>query len=223
MRTLGVVTIGQAPRDDIVDELTALLPPCRVVQHGALDTLSREEVAALAPADDEDALVSRLVDGSSVVMRHDAVVPLVETAVTRAEDDGADAVLVVCSGSFPTLKHRQPLLFTEALAHHGLTALAGDGRVGVVRPLPGQLDDARTAWGRTLGRPVAATAAVSPYPADLDAVGATAAGIAADCDVIVLDCMGYDEPMRAAAAAAARRPVLLVRSLAARLVGELLT
>lgn len=222
MKTLGLVTIGQAPRDDLVPELTPLLPACRIVQRGALDALSATEIERYAPGPGEEEFTSRLADGTSVVIGHDQVVPLVERAVAGAEDDGADLVLVVCSGAFPPMAHRRPLLLTESLAHHALAALGDAGRIGIVRPLPSQLADGCLAWQRTLGRPVAATSAASPYTDGLGEIAAAAAEIADRCDVIVLDCIGYDERMRAAAAAAADRPVLLVRSLAARLVGELL-
>lgn len=220
--TLGVVTIGQAPRDDLVPELVPLLPPCRIVERGALDGLSPAEIAGMAPRDGEAVFSSRLANGTGVVFGHDQALPLVERAVARAEDDGADVVLIVCGGSFPPLVHRRPLLLTEALAHHAVAALTGDQRVGVVRPLPKQLDDGARAWERTLGRPVSGTAAASPYSDGLSVIAAAAAGLAEGCDVIILDCIGYDERMRAAAVAASGRSVLLIRSLAARLVGELL-
>ncbi|MQA82923.1 MAG: hypothetical protein GEV10_31465 [Streptosporangiales bacterium] len=220
--TLGVVTIGQAPRDDLVPEMVPLLPRCRIVERGALDGLSPAEIAGMAPRDGEAAFTSRLADGTGVVFGHDRAVPLVERAVARAEDDGADVVLIVCGGSFPPLAHHRPLLLTESLAHHAVAALAGEQRVGVVRPLPSQLDDGRRAWERTLGRPVAAMAAASPYTDGLSVIASAATGLAEDCDVVVLDCIGYDERMRAAAAVASGLPVLLIRSLAARLVGELL-
>jgi hypothetical protein len=47
----------------------------------------------------------------------------------------------------------------------------------------------------------------------LEEIGASAASIAEHADLLVLDCIGYDERMRRAAAV----------SLAARLAGELLT
>jgi protein AroM len=220
--TLGVVTVGQAPRDDLVPELTPLLPPCRIVQRGALDGLTHAEIDALAPAPEEHALVSRLADGRGVVFGHDSALPLVERAVARAEDDGADAVLVVCSGSFPPLPHRRPLLLTEALAHHAVAGLAAGARVGIVRPLASQVEDGRAAWRRTLGTPVAAATSASPYTDTPDTIAARAEAIADRCDLIVLDCVGFDGAMRATAARACGRPVLLVRTLAARLAGELL-
>ncbi len=52
MRTIGAITIGQAPRDDVVPEMEKRLgPPVRVLQAGALDGLSRADITAFAPAD----------------------------------------------------------------------------------------------------------------------------------------------------------------------------
>lgn len=222
MRTLGLVTIGQAPRSDLTPEILPLVPPCRVVEHGGLDGLSADEIASLAPGPGEHALTSKLRDGSSAVFGHDQAVPLVEKAVGRAEADGADVVLIVCSGSFPPLSHQRPLLFTEALAHHATAGLTADEPVGIVRPLPSQVDDGAAAWECTLGRPVAAATSASPYTDTPEDVAAAAASLADRCAVIVLDCVGYDERMRAQAMEASRRQVLLVRTLAARLTGELL-
>ncbi|MGH3750343.1 MAG: AroM family protein, partial [Micromonosporaceae bacterium] len=60
MAVLGVVTIGQAPRDDLVPEMVPLLPPARIVEHGALDGMSAAQIADLAPKPGEQPLTSRL-------------------------------------------------------------------------------------------------------------------------------------------------------------------
>ncbi|AOS63941.1 AroM family protein [Actinoalloteichus hymeniacidonis] len=218
--TLGVVTIGQTPRVDLTPELTAVLPPCRLVEHGALDGLSTEEIAALAPRPGEHAVTSRLRDGGSAVFGHDQSLGLVAAAIRRAEDDGADLVLLACSGSFVGLEHRKPLLLVEQLAHHAVAGLGPELRIGIVRPLAAQLSDAGEAWARTLGRAVAAVDVAAPYSDGQAASAAAAARIADSTDVIILDCMGFDEPMRRAAAEASGRTVLLVRGLAARVTAE---
>src|SRR6266852_609476 len=52
--TLGVATIGQAPREDIRALLAAEAPAgTRVILRGCLDGLSEAEVAARAPIDDD--------------------------------------------------------------------------------------------------------------------------------------------------------------------------
>lgn len=223
MSTLGVVTIGQAPRDDLVPEMRPLLPTgTRVIEHGALDGLSAGDIAAIAPRDGEPCLTSRLADGHSAVFGHDQVMPLVQQAIRRAEDDGVDVVLMVCSGSFPPLQCQVPLLLAETLAQHGVAALTADRRVGIIRPLPDQLHEGRRRWQHRLAGPPPATAAASPYTGGVDAVAAAASSLKHSCDILVLDCIGYDEAMRSAAASASGLPVMLVRSAATRLAAEAL-
>lgn len=221
--TLGMVTIGQAPRVDLVPEMMPLLPPgVQVVEHGALDGMSEADIAALSPRGGEAALTSRLASGGSAVFGHDQVMPLVQQAVQRSQDDGADVVLVVCSGAFPPLVCDVPLLLAEPLAQHGVAGLAAGRRVGIIRPLESQLEEGRRRWQHILNGLVPATRAASPYTGGTEAVGAAAAELADLSDILVLDCIGYDEAMRSQAAAASRRPVLLVRSTVARLTAELL-
>ena len=60
-RTLGIVTIGQAPRDDIANLFAQHAPAgTKVVLRGALDGFSDAEVDALRPENGADTLYTRL-------------------------------------------------------------------------------------------------------------------------------------------------------------------
>ncbi|MEU7489337.1 AroM family protein [Streptomyces sp. NPDC042319] len=230
--TLGLVTIGQAPRTDLTDDARPLLAGFGVVEHGALD-LDRFDGpegertrAALAPAEGEAPLISRLRDGSSVVLGHDALAPRMRDAVARCERDGADATLLLCTGHFPAVPSRGPLLHAEPLVQQGVRALADRAAVGVVCPLPAQREDVGRRWAELLPGPVS-VAAADPYaPGAPEAVASAARELAAEgARWLVLDCIGYTERMRAAAAAAVApgAVVLLARTLAVRLAAEAAT
>lgn len=224
---LGLVTIGQAPRADLSEDLHALLPAeAEVTEHGALDGLTGAEIAALAPRPGESALTSRLRDGGSAVFGHDQAVPLVEQAVGRAEASGADATLLLCSGEFPAVRHGRPLFLTERLAHDATASLLrglGSDRLGIVRPLPEQTAEALPQWGHSIGvRPVAVSAA-SPYTGTREEIASAAREVARTSDLVVLDCIGFDEEMRRAAVAAGDgTPVVTVRGLALRVLSAML-
>jgi len=140
MPSLGVVTIGQSPRADLTGELAAYLPAgTRVLERGALDDLTSSAIAALAPHADEDTLTSRLRGGESVVLDRRRLVPLLEGAVFALEREGAKLNLLVCTGTFPPIRHRQPLLDAERLLVSGVSAVVhGSGPLGVVVPLAGR-------------------------------------------------------------------------------------
>ncbi|HEY3501643.1 MAG TPA: AroM family protein [Actinocatenispora sp.] len=222
-RTLGVVTIGQSPRVDMVPEMLPWLglTPDSVVERGALDGLSASGISALAPTRrTEHVLTTRLADGSSVVLDHDAAVDRVQYAISELEPS-VDATLVVCTGEFPLLTHNKPLLFAERLLLGGAAALCEHEPVGVICPLAAQVRMSHDKWRPVVG-PVVVAAATPYEDGAADSVAAAAkqlAGVGATR--IVLDCMGYTDEMRRAAADAAGVPVLLARGLVARLAGEL--
>ena len=179
---LAVITIGQSPRSDLTPELAAVLPAgTELIEHGGLDGLGADQIAALAPRDGEHAFTSRLRDGGSAVFGHDQSIPLVERAIARGESDGADLSLLVCSGEFPGVRHERPLFLVERLAHDGVRGLLsgltrGGGRLGVLSPLPEQVADAYRHWEQSIGvRPTRhIPAAAQPAPRSTQRPGSPA-------------------------------------------------
>ncbi|NJQ07126.1 AroM family protein [Streptomyces lonarensis] len=226
---LGLVTIGQAPRSDLHRDAAPLLAGTAVTEHGALDEDRFDPAheaatrAELAPGPNEAPLVSRLRDGRSVELGHHALLPRMARAVARAEADGALATLVLCTGSFPELPAERPLLFAEPLVQRAVAAVAEADPVGVCCPHADQAEDVGTRWRQVLAGPVTVTGAdpYAPGAAPLDQVARAATELAEQGSRwIVLDCIGYTEEMRRAAAEASGLPVLLARSLAVRLAAE---
>ncbi|MEE1801747.1 AroM family protein [Streptomyces sp. JV176] len=229
---LGLVTIGQAPRTDLRPDAEPLLPGVRLVEHGALDDdrfdgeAGQETRRALAPEPGEAPLVSRLRDGGSVVLGHAALIPRMEEAVARAERDGAAETLLLCTGRFPSVRATRPLLFAEPLVQRAVAAVVGTDPVGIVCPHPDQAEDVARRFSEVLpGRVLAAGAnPYAPRERALHEVAEAARELADGGSAwLVLDCIGYTEEMRRAAARAADRPVLLARALAVRLAGEVVT
>lgn len=232
MATINIVTIGQAPRTDVTPELVEILGPAhRIIEHGALDLLDADGIAALAPQPGETEFTSRLRDGGSAVFSHDAAIPLVQQAIARGEADGADASLLICSGHFPELEHTRPLFALEALAHSAMRGLLkgyARRRLGVVRPLPSQLGEAEELWAEVAEAGSVTAVAASPYAATVAEIAQAAASLAADSDVIVLDCIGYGGEAQDAARAACldaghQVEVTTVRALGAHLLAALLS
>lgn len=225
MPSLGVVTIGQSPRADLTGELAAYLPTgTRLLERGALDDLTSSAIAALAPDADEDTLTSRLRSGESVVLDRQRLVPLLEQAVSALEREGATVSLLVCTGIFPPLGHRRPLLDAERLLVSGVSAIVhGSGPLGVVVPLAAQQDVLSERWQRALGGPVLVDAADPYAEGAVEAIPAAACRLACQgARIALLDCMGYTERFRDVAGARAGIPVVLARSVVGRLAGELL-
>jgi len=220
MTVLGVVTIGQSPRVDMVPEMRDWLPPVEIRELGALDGLDAGQIAALAPVAGDETLTTRLADGSAAVIGRKGILARLQTQIDKLEKGGADAVLVVCTGDFPAFHHTKPLLLAGPLLAAGLTAIAGDSVVGVICPLAEQEQMSYEKFAHFEQKVKVAWA--TPYGSDVTEIEAAARALADDgAEILVLDCMGYTQAHREAAAKASGRSVVLSRSVVARLAAEI--
>ncbi|WIY83203.1 AroM family protein [Propionimicrobium sp. PCR01-08-3] len=213
---LGFITIGQAPRVDMVPEMQQWLPAIDTLEYGALDDRTAEQVAAMAPNPDDEFLTTKLRDGSSVVIGREHLLPLMTRCIASAEADGADAILIVCTGEFPAFDHRRPLYTADHLLTHAVAGVTGADQVGVLSPLEEQRESSKSKFSLAH---VVATAAASPYSADAeDEIAQACRELAqAGAGYIVLDCMGYTARHRDNAARASGVPVILAREGVARM------
>lgn len=215
---LACITIGQAPRVDMVPEMRGWLPDVEVVEYGALDKLTDDQIAAIAPDPADEFLTTRLQDGSSVIIGRAGVLPLMQERIQQAERDGVDAILLVCTGEFPDFDTQVPLFTADHLLTKAVAGVVGKQAVGVLSPLEEQRESSKEKFAEVR---VVTTAAASPYSAQNREEIARAAKQLADdgADWIVLDCMGYTADHRAIAAVAAQRPVVVARQAVAQLAG----
>lgn len=215
---IGLITIGQSPRIDMVPEMLAWLDGAEPLEQGALDGLTAKEIAGLRPTGDDHTLVTRLRDGSSAVIGKRHILRRMQRAIDDLETAGADASVLLCTGEFPAFRHRKPLLPADQLLVHGVRGLAGGARVGVVCPLPEQEEDVRRKWADLTGDLYVASG--SPYGPLEAAVQAAGRLAASRVDFIVLDCMGFTQAMKRRVQQEFHVPVLLARSVVARLAAE---
>lgn len=216
------ITVGQSPRTDMTCDLVPrLADTLELVEYGALDDLTLEQVErTLPPEPGEEVLVSRMRDGSQTTFSGDKVVPLVQAKIEQAQEEGCRAIIVLCTGSFPKLEHEVPLVFPQPLLHQCARALAGGRRVAVMVPEPEQAEQARQWWAAS-GVDVDVVAA-SPYQG-IDGVSRAARSLRGHDDAFLcLDCMGFTVAMRDAARRESGLDVLLPRTLVASVVSELL-
>jgi protein AroM len=218
-RKVGFVTIGQSPRTDILEDLKPLLGTLKITERGALDGLAPNELEAVVPLPDDTPYVSRLRDGSQVLLSQEKILPLLQKAVDSVVGSGAEMVVVLCTGSFPTLQCPVPLLFPGRLLHGFVKGvLPPGGTLGVVVPLSEQAATARESWGSIT--PHVHTASLSPY---LDfAARVEECQTLEGCDLSVMDCLGYTIGHKETLKRLLNIPVVLARTVVARTVQELI-
>lgn len=221
-RRIGVLTIGQAPRaDDTAAELRQVLGPgYAIIERGALDDLSPAEIERHGPEPGHYLLISLLRNGQSVRLSKQKILPLLQQQIDAFGDDGVDAILLLCTGTFPEFKSDRPIVQPQDALYHLVVGLAGRRkRIGALTPLTDQLAQARAKWREYGVDPI--LAAASPYTTE-DEVTPAARDLAEQgADLIFMDCMGYSLAMKARAKAAAGGcPVILARSAIARVMAE---
>jgi protein AroM len=218
VKTLGFITIGQSPRDDYVPEMEKILgPDTRVVQAGALDGLSRPEVDALAPRGGGDALITRLRDGSSVIVAKHAILGLLQECLDRLDPE-IDAAVLLCTGVFPRFRSSHPVLEPDRILYAAAEAVFGGGRLGVLIPIEAQRESMAARW-RPMDSDVA-IAVASPYAGAAPLVEAAEALARAGASLIAMSCMGYTQAMKTLVRDVAGVPALLPTSLVARMAAE---
>ena len=223
MISVGMVTIGQAPRDDVVPDMVEILGrDVHLVQAGALDGLGQAEIAALAPRDGDEILVTRLADGSSVFVAKKHMVERLQARIAWLEDQGVALTVVLCTGAFPPLVAQRPLLEPQPLLLGLLRAMTFPGRLGVLTPSVPHVPQTEARW-RADGFD-AHVVPLSPYEEN-DAAAVRRAADAlrtGGAGLVVMDCIGFKRKTRDEMAHLVGAPVLVANLLVARVAAELL-
>ena len=219
---LGTLTIGQAPRRDLVPIIDRHVPAAvRRLHRGVLDDLSRAEIdARYRPEAGEAVLVTQLHDGSEVVLSRRQMREAVQRSLAALEAEGCDVILLLCTGTFDGLECQKAWLIEPDHIIPGMVGgLVERRQLGIIVPIVGQIESERSKW-QGLARPPL-FAAVSPYTDAPEALAEAGAALKSrGAAALLLDCIGFTERHRAALAGLSL-PVILSNAVVAKAVGEL--
>lgn len=220
---VGMVTIGQSPRDDLVPDIKRLGGiEAEIIECGALDGLSLSEIKQLAPQEGEYPLAVRLKDGTPAMLSRDRLFPRMQKCIDSLVEKGADVVLILCFGEWPTFKSTKLVVRPLELLCAFVSTLTDRGdRIGVVVPAEGQIDE----FEKKLSHEGVAVKAVyaSPYsPQALDEVASAAEALReSKIDVVAMACPGYTLEMKAIVQQITGKSVVLARSMMGYMAKEL--
>jgi protein AroM len=249
MRTLGTVTIGQSPRADLIPELRMAmgLPEgekpgpgaLRIIEAGALDGLTVDEVRQFKPDPGDYVLVTRMADGTPVKIAERYILPRMQAQIDRLVNEGADVIALVCTGQFPEFHCERLLVKPQRVLYHVVAALAEGKRLGVLLPDEDQKTQGYARWSsvgsasgdrgdgdlpKVDGPPAEGKLrieAASPYgdPAIIDEAARALRDWGAE--IVVMDCIGYTLAMKEKVRSITGVPVILARSILGRVLAEL--
>lgn len=219
MKTIGAITIGQTPRDDIVGEMEKVLgADVRIVQAGALDGRSRREIDGLAPAPGDDALITRLRDGAEVVIAKQKILGHLQGCLDGLAGD-ADAFVILCAGTFPPFRSARPILMPDRCLAAAVGAVFDGGRLGVIVPIPQQRQSSAARWSTV--DPGVAVVVASPYDDPARLIAASEELRRAGVTLVVMECQGFTAAMKSVVRDVTAAPALLPSSVIARFLAEL--
>jgi protein AroM len=222
-RVLGTLTIGRAPRPDVVPIIDRYVSAdIRRIHCGVLDGLSRGEIdRPYRPEPGEPVLVTRLQDGAQVELSRRRMQYGVQESLWALEAEGCDVILLLCTGTFEGLEcNKAWLVEPDHIIPAVVAGLVQKRQLGVIVPIASQIGSESGKW-RALHRPPI-FAAASPYAATPDAAVAAGQELQAQgTDAILLDCIGFTERHRRALLPLGL-PVILSNAVAAKLLSELL-
>jgi protein AroM len=221
MKKIGMLTIGQSPRDDIVPGLMEILGEgYEVVEAGALDDHTIENIKKIDLNPDHYILVSRMRDGTEIKITKKYVVPLMQRQLDKIEGQGVRLTVVMCTGRFPQFKSKGLVITPSEILRGVLEGALKEGRLGVVFPTAEQEAYAEKEFGRP-GVEVYPDS-VSPYEAD-DVEGLLKRLKEKDLDLIFLNCFGFPSWLKEKVVEATGKPVIQSNALVARVMKELVS
>lgn len=217
---VGIVYIGESPRPSVEAEILPVLGDrVKLVPAGALDGLSRAEIAALAPTPGDEMLFTRLSDDTPVRLAKHAVESRLAGRFAALRQQGVRRLALACTGSFEGLPPSPSLLYPSLLLDRAVDAVA-PSRLAVLTPLA-DLVPATTARWQARGYDSVTVVPLTPVD---DATGADAAGrqlAAALPDLVVFDCISYNRQHRARVMAHIDAPALVAVDVLAHMIAML--
>ena len=221
---IGMITIGQAPRDDVVPDMLAQIPfDVEPLQSGALDGLSLDEVKDLAPRDEEPWAVSRMQDGTEVRLAKRELVPRMQQRIHEFEAQDVDLIVPLCASDWSALECSVPFINPGgALPAIVRAMLRPGGTLGAVSPTDAQAELTGKRYAEE-GLPAVSTFA-QPYTNDDErrrqCIEAGELLAKSAVDLIYMGCMGHNQEMRAIVREVSGRPTVTSNGIITGLIAQ---
>ena len=220
MTKIGMLTIGQTPRVDLLPALIEILgDEYEIVEAGALDGLSLEDVKGIEILPDDYVLVSRMRDGTEVKITKRFVIPRVQEKITELEEKSVRLTVIMCTGAFPQYESKGLVVTPQEILKGVLNGSLKKGRLGVVYPTEEQMPGAQSKFGSDDVETYAD--ATSPYEGSEELEALAERLSAQNLDLILLNCFGFSSDLKKYIAERTGVPTIQSNAVVARVLKEL--
>ena len=221
--SLAILTIGIVPMEEVLPLLTEYIDENQISCHSLLGNMSREDVMAeYAVEVGEDPLLTLLRDNQLAHVSRQKVERDLQSVVEVLDNQGFDVILLMSTAAIKNMTARNTILLEPLRIIPPLVASIVDGhQVGVIVPVEELLAVQAQKWQALATPPLYALAnPIHDPPHQLIAAGKEL--LENGADVIMLDCLGFNQRHRDLLQKNLDVPVLLSNVLIARLASELL-
>lgn len=221
MKTIGLLTIGQSPRDDVLPGLLEILGEgYEITEAGALDDLTLEDINKVEFQHDDYILVSRMRDGTEVKFTKRFVLPLLQDKILMLEKQGVKLIVIMCTGKFPKFKSDGLVVTPQEILKGVVEGTLKEGRLGVVFPAAEQVSEADESLNMK-GVEVYADH-MSPYDQEIEVYPLARRLKNKNLDLIFLNCFGFNSHVKKVISEETGVPVIQSNALIARVLKELI-
>jgi len=184
---VGLLTIGQSPREDVVSEIKLLLNPrIEIQEKGLLDDFSLEEIERLKPDAGQMPLVTRLREGGQVELSEKRISSMLPKAIDFMQKEmKVRAVGVLCTHDFAKRRFSIPVIFPFDYLTFLTSRILNVKSLGVVVPLESQIGTTKEKWKSS------SVESKSPYAGGKSWEKIAKKFIAKRVEAVILDCIGY--------------------------------
>ncbi|MDR4493015.1 MAG: AroM family protein [Nitrospirales bacterium] len=139
---IGMLTIGQSPRDDIIPEIREVLgSEVDIVEKGVLDGLRLKEIDDFYSRKSDPILITRMNDGTEVKITKNHVIARIKDCILELEAKGVEISILLCTEDFSEIKSKKILLQPGRLLKSMVKAILNKGKLGVIIPSFDQIQD----------------------------------------------------------------------------------
>jgi len=219
---IGAITIGQTPRSDIISEIKEEIGiEVEIVEKGALDGLTLEEVKSFSPKPGDDVLVTKMKDGREVKIAEKYIREKIIKCVNELEHCKVDIIMLFCTGEFPYIKSKIPILAPDVLLKNMVKSIFKNGTILLVAPSPDQKLLMEKKWKDVNMKIIFES--ISPFIFDDFMFEKIAKNIGhSGADLVVLDCFGFNRRVKSIFKKFINKPIILPRALLGKIAKELI-
>ncbi|QKN83104.1 AroM family protein [Scandinavium goeteborgense] len=221
--TLAILTIGVVPMREVLPLLTEHIREDQITHVSLVGKMTREAVMEEYAAEPgEEVLITLLNDNQLAEVSRKKVERDLQSVVEVLDNQNYDVILFMSTAPVSGLVARNAILIEpQRIIPPLVSSIIDSHQVGVIVPIPELMKNQRAKWQTLKNEPRYALA--NPIHGTEDELIAAGKQLLSEgADVLMLDCLGFNQRHRDLLQKTLDVPVLLSNVLVARLVAELL-